>query len=375
MKNYKNMFLLLLCTATFLVSGCTSDAPDGQNSSEATSSVSATSVSTSASSGTATSVTTVVTEPVTTSGNAEADPPAAEEDASLTQLRQSMTDKEMMAVIYFGFVDYLNEKDTSAIITERAPSVCSEYSFVEDIPEERIIGGTMGDLFCIIPSDEGATVAIDRITIDENGDFAYDEVIYRSESGEPVLLYCNHGGFESDTRVNITDSQGNVFTWDPVTDDNNGVAMARDDENNDMIRDLTSYNDLLRSEYSSRKNEGWIVPTKEQLIETSWGTNDYLMDGRIVEYMLDIHEETVAVQWNDGIDAEDHRYPDAEWEYSCEDGVAFIKIDFREFAGELSYAVLLSEDGRGIYTMVDFTGDIVQPRNEKTDRYLTRSFG
>lgn len=377
MIEYKMIFVLFLSIVILFVSGC-SDIKNNENTPETTSTVTEkteTTTTSSASESTVTSTTSVVTEPVTTSGDDTESVPVTEEDTSLTKLRQSMTDKEMMAVIYFDHVDYMNETVTYDLMKERSASVCDSYPFVSDIPAERIIGEPLGDLFCIIPRDEASTIAINRMYIDENGEFDYNKVIYRSESGEPVLLYCNNSGFDADTQVNITDLHGNTFTWYPATDDHNGVAQVYDDEYNNMICDLTSYRDLLTYSYNARKDEGWVVPTAEQLIGTSWGIKEYRMDGTIVDYMLDIHENTVAVQWNDGISTEDHRYPDAKWEYICENGIAMMKIDFREFAGELTYAILLSDEGSGMYTYIDFTEDDVTPRWLKTDRYLARTYG
>ena len=46
------------------------------------------------------------------------------------------------------------------------------------------------------------------------------EVLYRSESGEPVLLFANLDGvaYEADTQVFITDNSGNTCEWYPSLD-------------------------------------------------------------------------------------------------------------------------------------------------------------
>ncbi len=46
------------------------------------------------------------------------------------------------------------------------------------------------------------------------------EVLYRSETGEPVLLFANLDGmaYVSDTQVLITDNSGNTCEWYPAVD-------------------------------------------------------------------------------------------------------------------------------------------------------------
>ncbi len=376
--NIKLSISLLLCTAMLFLSGCSSDTDSSESTPDTTSSVIESTEATTASpatESTTTPTTPLVTEPVTTTDDTTVNEPIVENDTSLLQLRESMTAENMMAVVYFGYAEFLYDIDTYAFIAERAPSVCEKYPFIVNIPEERVIGEHFGELFCIIPRDEGSTVAINRLQLDENGNLDYGEVIYRNEIGDPVLLYCNNGAFESDTQVNITDSQGNVFTWYPSTDDKHGIAPVYDDNYNEIICDLTSYNDLLQNSYNRMMNEGWTPPTADQLISTSWEAADLTSDGRVVEYFLDIHEDTLTVQWNDGIDADNHEYPNAQWELTNENGISLLKIDFREFAGELTYALLISDDSTAMYTYIDFTGDSINARWERTDRYLNRTYG
>ena len=75
-----------------------------------------------------------------------------------------------------------------------------------------MIGGA-GYLYCIVPVDENATVAINRVQWNEKTQTdEVTEVLYRSESGEPVLLFANLDGvaYEADTQVFITDNNGNT---------------------------------------------------------------------------------------------------------------------------------------------------------------------
>ena len=69
-----------------------------------------------------------------------------------------------------------------------------------------LVGGA-GHLYCIVPVDENASVSINRMEWNKNTcAFEVSNVLYRSETGEPVLLLANLDGvaYEADTQVLIT---------------------------------------------------------------------------------------------------------------------------------------------------------------------------
>lgn len=99
---------------------------------------------------------------------------------------------------------------------ENAPALCEDVPFLLEIPEDRIIGES-GDLFCIVPLDEDATVAVSKgYWDDENQQNIYDDMLYSSTAGDPILLFCNNAGWEPDTEVYISGESGEVF-WYPQT--------------------------------------------------------------------------------------------------------------------------------------------------------------
>ena len=102
-----------------------------------------------------------------------------------------------------------------------------KYPFIAEIDEEHIIGGA-GHLYCIVPVDENATLAINRVQWNEKTQTdEVTEVLYRSESGEPVLLFANLDGvaYEADTQLFITDSN-NTYEWYPGLDAESRLAPA-----------------------------------------------------------------------------------------------------------------------------------------------------
>ena len=98
------------------------------------------------------------------------------------------------------------------------PATCAAYSFIPEIPDGQVVG-TGGCLLCLVPVDPDATVSVNRIRWHENGDgFEQEEVLYRSETGQPVFLLVEDDpdmpGYSS-VQVNIVGDSGFV-DWYPT---------------------------------------------------------------------------------------------------------------------------------------------------------------
>ena len=253
---------------------------------------------------------------------------AASAEASLVSLRQAMVETpQLFAVAYFGYHDTLDSDapvDPYAVMREQAPKLCENLPFLPEIPTERVIGNH-GDLFCIVPLDADATVAVSKGTwSDSSEQYFYEKSLYFGNSGEPILLFCNNAGFEPDTQLYISGPSGEIV-WYPQADDNLCAMPLRNDNWDDLFFDFSPYRELLLAEYRSMNGE-WLKPTAEMLIGTTWVWEGFLKDGREVSYQLTFAEDTLSVRWNDGIDEEDHEYPDAAWELTEEEGFAVLSI-------------------------------------------------
>lgn len=144
---------------------------------------------------------------------------------SLLRLRDKVDfSQTMFAMAYLGYVGGLFEEGFEAgfpaWLWETNAALLLEYPFIAEIDAEHIIGGA-GHLYCIVPVDENATVVINRVQWNEKTKTdEVTDVLYRSESGEPVLLFANLDGiaYEADTQVFITDNNGNTCEWYPSLD-------------------------------------------------------------------------------------------------------------------------------------------------------------
>ena len=196
-------------------------------------------------------------------------------DDSLDLLRQELDERqqdERFAVAYIGDID--GDLSDLAIplrdwINDKAPGLCAQYPFVRNIPQERVVDDR-GSLFCVVPHDPNATVVVNRIRWSEaKGGYENVEVLYRSESGEPILLFVsnNLGTVPTDTtELLLTDSHSDTLSWYPIP---GMVALPYDSENERRLAyDFTFYSQEGNDGFGS--DIGWTCPSGSQLTQEIW---------------------------------------------------------------------------------------------------------
>jgi hypothetical protein len=127
---------------------------------------------------------------------------------------------------------------------------------------------------------------------------------------------------------------------------------------------------MLVKDHRELEDDEWVKPTKEFLIGTTWMWEGWTKDSREVSYQVTFDVDTLFVRWNDGIDEEDHEYPDARWELTYEDGYAVLSIDFREMAGVLRYNLLYHEVYENLYFGMDVLQEEMPIGLEPLCRYM-----
>ena len=174
----------------------------------------------------------------------------------------------MFGAAYLGYVGGLFDEGFEAgfpaWLQETNEAMLLEYPFIAEINDAHIIGGA-GHLYCIVPVDENATVAINRVQWNEKTQTdEVTEVLYRSESGEPVLLFANLDGIahEADTQVFITDNNGNTCEWYPSLDAMSHLAPCTSEAGDYLSFDFTEYAWYdIPSEFSGWLSDGWTGMT------------------------------------------------------------------------------------------------------------------
>ena len=197
-------------------------------------------------------------------------------DDSLDLLRQELDERqqdERFAVAYIGDID--GKLSDLAVplrdwINDTAPGLCAQYTFVRNIPQERVVGDS-GSLFCVVPRDPDATVVVNRIRWSEQkGNYETIEVLYRSESGEPILLFVSYDlgktPFET-TELLLTDSHSDTLSWLPTTGE---VSLPYDYQNEkNLALDFTFYSQEGNDE-NDGSDFGWTCPDGSQLTQKLW---------------------------------------------------------------------------------------------------------
>ena len=133
--------------------------------------------------------------------------------ALLAELRQEAQDHGCAAGIF-----YMGETDTGNLNTVLKDNSAFLWDIVYDIPEDHWITTPGGvEAYCIFPVDPNASVAVNQWVCDESTGFVGEpgEVLYRSDSGNPILLLCNVSDAVPDTEVVIVDSDGNDLSFNP----------------------------------------------------------------------------------------------------------------------------------------------------------------
>ena len=204
--------------------------------------------------------------------------------ASPEALRQEMAGTgQLFAVACFGYHETIDSDlpaDPLTAMLEQAPQLCREYPFLLQIPEERVLG-TGGELYCIVPLDADAPVAVTRGHWDETLEqYIYLDTIYHSEAGEPILVFCNGGGWEPDIQIFISGASGEVM-WYPQLDDQQCAMPQRAEDWYDLIYDFSPYREMLTKRYRDMEGE-WALLTEEMLRGSTWCWEGFLKDGREV---------------------------------------------------------------------------------------------
>lgn len=197
---------------------------------------------------------------------------SADADASIDALRENINQSTAkFGVAYIGYFDGSAADETSIDFTQwfeaESSSLAACCPFISEIDENHIIG-TEGHLYCIIAGSDEATVAVN--------DLNSGETLYRSENGDPILLFCSKDGNsqKADAAVTIKAADGSECRWEPVLDENGHPQLLIGSE-----RELLSWDFTATSaedgdfDLESWLADGWLGPTGTGLAYDENGTD------------------------------------------------------------------------------------------------------
>ncbi len=184
-----------------------------------------------------------------------------EEDraASLADLRQELEDGDYVCgVAYLGVCDGAYADGIRGQL--RGTGYMEQYPFIADCEWADWFGY---DLYCVVPRDPSASMAVnawDPFT-GEDG-----EVLYRSESGEPIVIQCNGDeGYTPNTHVTIVDSDGRTVDFFPLLDAASGTL------------DVPDRDDPWMYDFTLEDVRGVHIPTEDEMTG-DWAAS-WLTDG------------------------------------------------------------------------------------------------
>ena len=193
-------------------------------------------------------------------------------DQSYADLIENLSWGEAVCgVAYVGFVEDPFSKDYLAVI-EQQPELMEWYPFVAKIPEEQFVETDGYELYCIVPTNLDCSVKVEEVSMPENTE-AWEpiigEVIYESETGEPILLKCNESDIFTNVLVTITTPDGTEKKISPYLSLMDGsLAGINEDESGLSALDFTRYEINLDDFYTFDELVGkdwssWFYPDNE----------------------------------------------------------------------------------------------------------------
>ena len=208
MKKSILIFVMSLCIIG--LSGCEQNNAESKDTSATTSAVTSQQTEASATEGQTISETSEIISETKQTADVEINPEAIDSFDSLRSYIKEKIPEYMGGMAFLGYVSEPFDNVWDALDPE------DYYPFIADIPEANIIKHTAvdGEVWCFVPADENASVAVNSIAWDpESEDYAVLDILYKSEKGEPIVIICNGAGESPDVEINIVSGENSAKVY------------------------------------------------------------------------------------------------------------------------------------------------------------------
>lgn len=221
-------------------------------------------------------------------------PQPKEATDSLSALRADMK-PPVIAIADFGFPELSEAYDIMDYLGEEYPEWLEENAYVRDMPRERIIRTCGSDacaqLLCVVPRDPASTVSVNSMRYEDGA----ETVVYRSESGEPILLLAD---ISEDVKISVVvvDSEGRGVSWQPYW--GNYDPIPADGHYGALVMDFTPLPE--KTAYDRFVDSGWYTPDVTLLADRCWQSDyGYALElfyepGQMYDgpaYLYDVYED------------------------------------------------------------------------------------
>lgn len=200
------------------------------------------------------------------------------EKNSLDLLRNDLNNKsKKFAVAYLGITENQLDKNFQKWIEDNNPKLVRDYPFIKEIPFENIISKDkkIGQAYLIVSADKNASIAVNSLKLSEDFNLITDEVLYRKDSAEPIIIFSDSLEFP-DIEINIVPEHQDPTNWNP------GMLWNLD---NDELKDTQDFLDFTQYGENGVNairafliDSGWRNLSDKELDDTTWIYKDWYFD-------------------------------------------------------------------------------------------------
>lgn len=193
---------------------------------------------------------------------------------SLSFLRQCMEEPAQFAAAFLGRWEPGQNLSLREWLRNGSPLRMEQFPFLEEIPPERVLGEKTGEVYCLVPRDETASLAVNRVHWKPVGNGTAPEVaevLYRSESGEPVVVFCpwEEPPGDPEIQVVLTAPGSEPVTWYPMVDLYGVIFLPENEDGLPLAMDFTHFGEF---------DTAWLAPTEAGLSDTSWALGSWALE-------------------------------------------------------------------------------------------------
>ena len=126
------------------------------------------------------------------------------------------------------------------------------------------------------------------------------------------------------------------------------------------------------NEYTKKLQSGFTLPSSSDISGTEWHIDELSERGYATSYTIRFDAQYATIIWNDGIDVENHEYPNAAWSIENKDGFAILTLDLGNFEGIRKFILLIDKENDQLFIAVDITGPFIKAFYEPDFRTLNK---
>ena len=168
------------------------------------------------------------------------DPPApSEAEQSLADLRETIRAAgAVLGCAYLGSTNGETDTDLTALL--EGADCLTAYPFLREIPAEQVVAPGGWDIYCIVPVDENADVAVNEYGwLTEGAELPEaGELLYHGNGAAPVYLIANESDIMPNTQVTVTAADGTAVIYQPFLSLRDGSLAVPEDG---TVYDFTVY--------------------------------------------------------------------------------------------------------------------------------------